>query len=120
AAAGIPVFPCIEGGKKPATSHGHKDATTDVEQIKAWAESNPNYNIGTCPELAGLAVIDADLAKPNCEFKDLVLELPDTRVIRTPSGGEHHYFLGSLPPSAGKLGRAIDTRGRHSYVLLPP
>ncbi|MBD4580751.1 DNA primase, partial [Xanthomonas citri pv. citri] len=29
AAAGVPVFPCVPGGKRPLTEHGFHDATTD-------------------------------------------------------------------------------------------
>ena len=35
AAKGIPVFPCERFGKRPATSHGFKDRTTDAAQIEA-------------------------------------------------------------------------------------
>ncbi len=36
AAAGWHVFPCVPGGKRPATDHGLHDATTDLDQVAAW------------------------------------------------------------------------------------
>ena len=110
---GIPVFPCRVGAKEPASAHGFKDATCDSEQVKAWWEENPDYNIGLCPEGAGWGVVDLDpgAIRP---------ELPETYEVETPRGGAHLYFKGSLPKTEGKLGDNIDTRGRGSYALAPP
>lgn len=122
---GIPIFPCRPDGKAPACAHGHKDASKDPDQIRAWWTECPDYNIGLCPEDAGWCVIDADTYKPDCELG--TLNLPPTYEVKTPRGGTHLYFKGSLPPTAweaGKnkrcLGIGLDTRGRTSYVLVPP
>ena len=122
---GIPIFPCRPDSKAPACLHGHKDASKDPDQIRAWWAECPEYNIGLCPENAGWCVIDADTYKPDCELA--TLNLPPTYEVQTPRGGTHLYFKGSLPPTAweaGKnkrcLGIGLDTRGRTSYVLVPP
>lgn len=112
AEAGIPIFPCEVGGKKPATAHGYQDATTDLGQIDAWWNSR-DYNIGMCPNDAGWCVIDLD---PGASAVDL----PVTYEVRTPRGGSHLYYDGELPTSASKLGDHIDTRGVGGYVLVPP
>jgi hypothetical protein len=112
-ARGVPVFPCRADSKAPACAHGHKDATTDVEQINAWWLADPNQNIGLEPERIGQCVIDID---PGAEPQSF----PDTYEVTTPRGGSHLYYKGSLPPTAGKLAEHIDTRGRNSYVLVPP
>ena len=112
-ARGVPVFPCVANGKAPACAHGHKDATTGVDQINAWWLADPNYNIGLEPERIGQCVIDID---PGAEPRSF----PDTYEVRTPRGGSHLYYKGSLPPTAGKLAQHVDTRGRNSYVLVPP
>lgn len=36
AASGLPVFPCVPGGKRPLTSHGFHEASTDLSQVAAW------------------------------------------------------------------------------------
>ena len=125
---GIPVFPCVENGKRPATGRGFHDATTDVAVIDAWWTENPSYNIGLSPEDAGWAVLDID---PGAEeaWETLVREHPElggTYTVRTPRGGLHAYYEGSVPPTTRSSSNAvlpgvpIDTRGRLSYVLVPP
>jgi hypothetical protein len=114
AARGWPVFPVHENAKAPACEHGFKDATTDVSLIDTWWEENPNYNVAACPDDFGCCVIDndgGDIAS---------LDLPPTYEVSTPRGGRHYFFEGKLPPTAGKLGEKIDTRGENSYVLLSP
>lgn len=124
---GIPVFPCVPGTKRPATENGFKDATTDLAVIDAlWAEQD--YNLALSPEAAGWAVIDSDGgAVGEATWAALQAEhglAPETYEVDTPGGGIHRYFAGSLPPSVGTehkgLGPKLDTRGRGSYVLVPP
>lgn len=116
AAAGWPVFPITPNGKEPLPqSKGFYDATTDLDQIDKWfaGDDGPVFNIGFCPENAGLCVVDVDPgAAP--------LELPEGPRARTPRGGSHHFYSGSLPPTQKKIAEHVDTRGRSSYVLLPP
>jgi len=122
AEAGIPVFPCVEGGKAPATPNGFKDATRDVAQIDQWWTENPNYNVAIEPERAGWCVVDIDGAEGEASWAKLLSErgAPDTYEVRTPRGGRHLYFAGSLPATASKIGAKIDTRGVGSYVLIAP
>ena len=123
AVAGIPIFPCVEGGKAPATKNGFKDATTDLEQIDRWWKANPNYNIGLPPDRVDWSIADLDPPLGHKTWATLVAKHgtpPDTYEVRTPRGGRHLYFKGSLPPSASKIGPNVDTRGRNSYVLAPP
>jgi hypothetical protein len=129
AASGIPVFPCIAGGKAPATTHGFKDATTDETQINAWWGENPEYNIAFQPNTVGWCVIDLDGQEGIAAWATLQREqgsAPQTYTVTTPRGGKHLYFEGELPTSAWRpgvkraLGEHIDTRGIGSYVLIPP
>lgn len=122
AQAGIPVFPCLPNDKRPACANGFHDATTNLTQIDAWWTDNPNYNLALCPETAGWSVIDIEsdgLAYWNTHTPEVV---PATYTVRTPRGGQHLYFEGSLPSSVRKLfpGQPIDTRGAGGYVLAPP
>lgn len=122
AKAGIKVFPIQVDAKVPATAHGFKDASCDLEQVEAWWNEDPDYNIGVCPADAGWSVIDLD---PGGEegwvelLKKHGAHAP-TYEVTTPRGGRHIYFVGELPPSASKLAPHIDTRGKDSYVLVPP
>ena len=43
--AGMAVFP-VNADKKPLTTRGVKDATTDEEQIRAWWARYPHADIG--------------------------------------------------------------------------
>jgi len=49
-----------ENGKHPASANGQKDATTDLAQIDAWWQENPEYNIGVLARSSGFFVIDID------------------------------------------------------------
>ena len=60
AAAGIPVFPCAPGQKRPLTAHGFHDATTDPTQIDAWWGRYPEANIGI-PTGVMVEVLDVDV-----------------------------------------------------------
>ncbi len=123
AEAGIPVFPCIPNGKSPVTEHGFKDASADLAQIDAWWTENPDYNLALCPNDAGWCVVDLDPPVGIANWKQFCAEhaIDDTTYsVRTPRGGLHKYFAGSLPPSSSKLAPKVDTRGRGSYVLVPP
>lgn len=122
-AARIPVFPCVQNGKKPATANGFKVATRDAAQIDAWWSENPEYNIGASPHDAGCFVLDIDGEAGEASFRELIAThgaLPDTYEVRTPRGGRHLWFRGSLPSSVGRMGKNLDIRGQGGYVLLPP
>lgn len=46
ASAGVPVFPCVPGGKRPLTVHGFQDASIDRGVVTAWWGRHPDANIG--------------------------------------------------------------------------
>jgi hypothetical protein len=127
ARADMPIFPCWSGTKIPITKHGFKDASTNEDVIREWWERHPDANIAFSPETMGWAVLDIEWDGEN-DWQALLAEEGEHEVntyqVRTPRGGRHLYYQGSLP---GKVklrlatGRAaVDTRGRDSYVLLPP
>src|SRR5712692_5894092 len=57
---GWPIFPLY--GKIPLkNSHGHRDATTDLDQIEQWWSQHPTANIGLATgEVSGVLVVDMD------------------------------------------------------------
>src|SRR5215470_19879266 len=59
---GIPVFPTNPLDKKPLTSSGFRDATTDEAQIRAWWAKWPNAMLAAPTGAAsGMWVVDLDL-----------------------------------------------------------
>src|SRR5438552_8286094 len=47
-ACGVPVFPCVIGGKRPAVARGFLAATTDRRQVLNWWQGrHAGCNIGT-------------------------------------------------------------------------
>ncbi len=129
ARAGVPVLPCVPGGKQPLTARGFRDATTDVAQISSWWRDRPDANIAIPTGVAsGVDVVDIDLHDGTTGFPaferarraGLVTHWAWT--VRTPSGGLHVYF----PHASGVEQRSwttpahIDFRGDGGYVLCPP
>lgn len=128
--AGVPVFPCVPGGKRPLTGHGFLDATIDADQVEAWWRRHPEPNIGVPTGAAsGVVVVDVDVHGPvsgyaafdRAERAGLVAgwEL----LVATPSGGMHAYF----PATPGVEQRSwqsaqvgVDFRGDGGYIVVPP
>ena len=108
---GYPVFPCLPGGKAPATPHGFLDATTDAGQIEAWWTARPDANIGM--PTAGLLVVDVDGADNPWPGDDLEA-LGECPVSQTPRGGRHYIFRQpagkSWSNTASRLAPKVDTR----------
>jgi hypothetical protein len=118
---GYPVFPCVPGGKAPATAHGFLDATTDTGQIEAWWTARPDSNIGM--PTAGLLVVDVDGSDNPWPGDDLE-GLEGCPVSQTPRGGRHHVYRQpqgkSWNSTASRLAPKVDTRANGGYIILPP
>lgn len=123
AAKGYHIFPCAAGTKRPATPRGVYDATTDPNQIDSWWGAEPNCNVAIAPDRSGCFVLDVDAPVGIQTIAALEVEhglLPATLAFRTPRGGFHYWFKGSIPSTVGKIGAGVDTRGQAGYVLVPP
>lgn len=115
---GIACFPLKPGEKMPATRNGFKDATTDLEQVRAWWDQLPQANIGL-PTGISFDVVDVD---GPVGYMSLATFGKPARLatVMTPRG--LHFYL---PPVAGRGNRAalqpgIDYRGQGGYVVAPP
>ena len=127
------VFPLLPGKKVPALKW-KEFATTHREQVEKLfpevdaegllsAESNVAIATGN-----GLFVVDLDPRHgSDASIADLQEEhgaLPETRTVKTPSGGLHKYYKAPVghrvPNSTSKLGPGIDIRGDDGYVVAPP
>lgn len=130
AAAGVPVFPCVPGGKRPLTTHGFHDATTDLERIAVWWHNHPEANLAVPTGAAsGVVVVDVDVHGPVDGYRAFErahragLVSGWQLLVTTPSGGVHAYY----PATAGKEQRSwqaaragIDFRGDGGYIVVPP
>jgi len=118
------VFPCRRRDKLPATSHGLKDATIDVEQIEAWWQVDPDFNIGIATgAVSNIFVIDVDGGEGELHRLEVEHgELPPT-VEAITARGRHIYFRHPGRPirnSASRFAPGVDVRGDGGYVLAPP
>lgn len=96
AGAGFKVFPC-NASKEPLTFSGHKDASNEYDQVKAWWTQFPDALIGLPCASNGLVVVDCDTYKnPMClaqlEEKASVSFAEHPYRVRTMRGGTHLYF----------------------------
>lgn len=130
AAAGVPVFPCVPGGKRPLTGNGFHDASTDPAQVSAWWRRWPGANIAVPTGApSGLVVVDVDVHGPvdgRAGFRrarDAGLVEGWEMLVRTPTGGMHAYYP-ATPGAAQRswqAGRAgVDFRGDGGYIIVPP
>lgn len=131
AKAGFAVFPCERDGKEPATRHGFKDATKDVDTIKCVWSDHPNLNVGiaTGAMSGGVFVVDVDNhngvdgAQYLLEWQREHGEFPETACATTGSGGTHLFFRapnGVSVKSAAHVIEGVDVRGDGGYIVAPP
>lgn len=104
-------------------------ATSDEATLREWWRAKPTANIGVATEKFGdgaaLLVIDVDVKngknglKSITELEEEYGELPETKTVRTPSGGFHVYFLAphAVKSSVGQLGDGIDIRSSGALVV---
>jgi hypothetical protein len=123
---GLAVFPCQPRDKKPATSHGLKDATTDAGTIEKWWCQQPNYNIGVATgAVSRILVVDIDDLEAEAELRKLEAEyaaLPAT-IESVTARGRHLFFQWperAVRNSASRLAPGIDIRADGGYVVVPP
>lgn len=130
AEAGIPVFPCVTGGKRPLTKRGFHEASAEPRQVARWWARWPRANIGMpTGQISGLEVVDVDVHGAIRGFAAFELArregLTDrwAAFIRTPSGGVHAYYPADpelVQPSWQVARAGIDFRGSGGYVIVPP
>jgi hypothetical protein len=127
---GWPVFPCNPLDKRPLTSHGFKDATTDPDIIKQWWEVWPNAMIGVpMGEASDVFCVDLD-RKEGVDgvgtwsgLLSIHGATANTRIHTTPSTGRHLVYLyehGVRNIPLGKLGPGIEIKGEGGYIIVPP
>ncbi len=120
---GYPVFPCVSGDKTPQTTHGYKDASTDLEQIHTWWTQKPSSNIGIPTD--GLLVLDIDVeATWLNDDLDRQVELAVAPMALTPSGGRHYVYRQPADKAwrntQSEIAPHVDTRANGGLFVVPP
>ncbi|OOB90492.1 hypothetical protein B0T42_11325 [Rathayibacter sp. VKM Ac-2630] len=121
---------CTSPGKHPRTRTGVKEATNNVDVLRAWWESFPGCNWGlACGPGSGLFVIDIDEAKGGfgsfAEFQNDHMPgglIPPTTSVVSGGAGRHLYFRHPSVRIGNRVGwlPGVDVRGHGGYVILPP
>lgn len=121
AAQNIPVFPCTPGEKRPATTHGFKDATTNPTQINTWWSDIPAANIGI-PTGHLFDVIDVDGPKGLIALGHIKDQdgLPEILALAFTPRGRHYYVPATGRGNGAQLFPSVDYRGTGGYVIAPP
>ena len=127
---GIPVFPCVPGGKQPLTPNGFHDATSVARVVHGWWQRTPDANIGLPTGTpTGVLVVDVDVHSGASGFAAFERARSEgfgdawAWLVRTPSGGLHAYYpnvRGQEQRSWQVPGAHIDFRGDAGYVVAPP
>lgn len=124
-ATGVPVFPCGPT-KQPLTAHGFKDASTDPDKIRKMFSPTATMIGMPTGEITGVVVVDVDIKEKRQGGAWLDANshrMPQTRTIRTGSGGLHIYFKWPgqrVKNQNDKIAPGIDVRGDGGYVVIPP
>lgn len=123
---GFCVFPVNPETKQPFTTHGHLDATQDVELVATWFSLDyPQAVVGVHAGASNLVILDLDRKNGKDGFEsvdDGWLEIPDSYHYDTPSGGRHYIYRAPagkrLAPARDYRGLSgVDRRGGSSYAV---
>lgn len=122
--AGLAVFPLRPRAKIPLTEHGCLDATTDLDQIRAWWQRWPDANVGIATgEPSGVWVLDVDGAEGEAALLELQANhgiLPEVLEARTKRGRHLYFTLDPRVRNSAKRLPLLDTRSTGGYVVAPP
>lgn len=126
AAEGFRVFPVRVNDKRPAVAGWQGFASADPEKAeRRWRGIYANHNIGIATG-AGLLVLDFDTRDGKPGLRSLesleMMGLPESRRVRTPSGGVHVYLAVSANAGitiATEFWPGVDVRCDGGYVLGP-
>jgi hypothetical protein len=127
------VFPVSPSSKRPISEHGVDDATRDRAAIEHWWRENPRAMIAVrCGPDSGFWGLDLDVNTEKgfdgpAAFAALRngRDVPDTRTVETPRGGQHLHFRWSdsaapLRNWQSKPAPGIDIRTDGGYLIVPP
>ena len=127
AARGWRLLPIRSNDKTPLVRAWPQAATSERNQLQAWADQFPACNWGAVTgPISGIFVLDVDGSPGKAALKAYHQQgwkLPETLTVNT-GRGRHLYFqwpVGqTIRNSAGKLANGLDIRGEGGYVVIPP
>jgi hypothetical protein len=116
---GFGVFPCL-ANKRPACTHGFKDAVTDPVQVRPLWLRHPGPLIGVaCGDASGISILDIDIKSDSARAWWLQNQhrIPETRTYRTRGGGLHCVFqhTSGIRNIQGEPIPGVDVRGEGGY-----
>ena len=116
---GVSVLPCGGvDGKKPLVC-GYTTRRFGASAIEKWSKEFPEANVGLCPGLNNLTVVDIDDIRI---VGDCVQRFGDTPLkTRTPRNGVHLWYRNSGETCRNlRPNLAVDIKAIGGLVLLPP
>jgi len=115
-----PVFPLRPGTKEPATPRGFKDATIDLERVRAYWKRNPHANIGI-PTGIAFDVIDVDVPEGIPSYQKILdLDWHAHGRAVTASGGVHVLIEPTGAGNAVRIDPGVDIRSAGGYIVAAP
>jgi hypothetical protein len=118
----FPVHRFGEKAKRPATQHGHLDATRDADQIRKWFATSA-YGVAIAVGASNVTVWDLDpgsdefLADNPAVLDDLLRGF----IAQTPRGGNHYWFRNRSPATApSAIAQSVDIKSDGGYVIVAP
>ncbi|GAA2234201.1 hypothetical protein GCM10010413_36790 [Promicromonospora sukumoe] len=130
AAAGVPVFPCVQGGSRPLLPSGPRAASADPDRVASWWSRYPATNLAIPTGAAsGLDVVEVypDRSRSGISAVRLAMRaglLPRPGLaISTPTGGLHLLFPRApqtAQPSWDAPRSGLSFHGDSGHILLPP
>jgi hypothetical protein len=123
AGRGWRVIPC-RSDKISRIRNWQVAASSDPETIIDWWTQWPNAWIALLCG-CGFVVIDVDTgeAHNNVDGFGTLAQLgplPETRRVRTPTGGMHIYLQSDQPVRSRVIGPGLELRAANQYVIAPP
>jgi hypothetical protein len=122
---GRPCFPC-RTDKRPATPHGFKEATSDINGLRDLWRRHPGPLVGVATgEASGIDALDIDAPRHmevTAWWEAIRRRVPPTRIHATRSRGLHVLFRHrpGMHCWAGRPVAGIDGRGQGGYIIWWP
>lgn len=129
ARAGVPVFPCVPGAKRPRTKRGFQDATTDPGTVARMWRQRPDANVAIpTGRVSGLDVVDVDAHEAGsgqAAFDNALrhgLASGWAFTVHTPHAGLHAYYPNpGIEQRSWALSKVhVDFRSDGGYIVVPP